>query len=406
MGAFEYTALDGRGRQRRGTLEGETPRQVRQRLREQGLTPLAVEAVERREVRLRASRAGLLRRGLGATEVALLTRQLATLVRAGTPLAEALTAVAEQSGRPRVRRVVLGVRARVLEGHSLAAGLGAFPHVFPELYRVTVEAGEQAGRLDGVLEGLADYLELRQQQRQKVTLALVYPALLTGVAVLIVAGLLAYVVPEVVQVFEHIHQQLPWLTRALIAASGFLQAHGALLGGGLLALWGLALFLLRRPALRRRWDGVILRLPFVGRLVRGLNAGRFARTLSILTRSGVSAVEALAVAGPVMGRAPLRAAVAEAAARVREGESIHRALGRSRLFPPMLIHLVASGEGGGQLDALLERAAQYQERESDTLVAALLGLLEPLLILAMGGVVLAIVVAILLPIFELNQLVR
>ncbi len=405
MGAYEYTALDSNGRQRRGVLEGDTPRQVRQRLREQGLSPLSLTEVVQRES---AARRGPVARAprINATDLALVTRQLATLVRSGEPVDEAIGAVAQQTEKPRIKRLMLGVRTRVLEGHSLAAGLAEFPRVFPDLYRATVEAGEQSGHLDVVLERLADYTEVRQQQSGKVMLALIYPLLLTAVAVLVVIGLLTYVVPEVVQVFGHLGQQLPWLTRALIALSDFLQAWGLVLLLGLL-LAGVAVgYLLRRPAIRRAWDRRLLRLPLLGRLVRGLNAGRFARTFSILVASGVTVVEALVVAARVLSNTVMRESVLTAAQRVREGSSINAALRREALFPPMLVHLIASGEASGELETMLERAAVNQERETETVIGAFLGLLEPLLILLMGGVVLTIVVAILLPIFDLNQLVR
>lgn len=402
MGAYEYTALDGDGRERKGLLEGEGPRQVRQRLREQGLSPLEVTEAAERERRPRAGGRG----GIGATDLAVATRQLATLVRSGLPLEEALRTVARQVERPRVQGVLLAVRSRVMEGHSLAAGLADFPRVFPDLYRATVAAGEQSGHLDVVLERLADFTERRQQLRQKFMLALFYPALLTLVAVVVVIALLTYVVPEVVRVFENIGQQLPWLTRTLIALSEFLRGNGLLLLIGLAALVAAGVLALRRPAVRHATHLLLLRLPLSGRLIRGVNTARFARTLSILAASGVPVLEALRIAAGVLGNLPMRAAVEETAARVREGGGISRALERSGFFPPMTVQLIASGEHGGNLEEMLERAADHQERELETLVAALMGLFEPLLILVMGAVVLVIVLAILLPIFELNQLVQ
>jgi general secretion pathway protein F len=298
------------------------------------------------------------------------------------------------------------VRTRVLEGHTLATALADFPQVFPELYRATVAAGEQSGHLEVVFERLADYTEARQQMRQKVGLALFYPLLLTGVAVLVVAGLLTYVVPQVVQVFSSLNQQLPALTRGLIAVSEFLRQSGwlllALLAGGAVA-WALAL---RRIGFRRRVDRALLRLPLVARLARGANTARFARTFSILMASGVPVLEALRISAQVLSNLPMREAVQEAAARVKEGASLNKAISNSGYFPPMTVQLIASGEASGRLESMLERAAIQQERETETLIAALLGIFEPMLILVMGGVVLIIVLAILLPIFDLNQLVR
>lgn len=402
MGAFEYSVLDSRGRQRKGVMEGDNARQIRQLLREQGYAPLTVEEVARRE-----ARGGFaLRRGIGATDLALITRQLATLVRSALPLEEALQTVARQSERPRLKSMLLAVRARVMEGHSLAAGLGEFPHVFPELYRSTVAAGEQSGHLDVVLERLADYTENRQQMRQKIMLALFYPAILTLVALGVTIALLTYVVPEVVQVFANIGQQLPWLTRALIAVSDFLRGYGLWLLAALVLLFVLGGYLLRSPEIRHRFHALLLRLPLLARLVRGLNAARFARTFSILAASGVPVLEGLRISAEVLSSLPMRAAVEGAAERVREGASISSALEASGHFPPMMLHLIASGEASGKLESMLERAAANQERELETLIAALMGLFEPLLILTMGAMVLVIVLAILLPIFELNQLVQ
>lgn len=405
MGAFEYSALDASGRVRKGVLEGDSARNIRQQLRERGLIPMELADVSEREAR-RVGKAISWRRGLSAVDLALVTRQISTLLRSGMPLEEALRAVAEQTEKRRVRSMLLAVRSHVMEGHTLSDGLAAFPHVFPELYRSTVAAGEQAGHLEVVLERLAEYTENRQLMRQKISLALVYPLLLTVVAVLVVMGLLAYVVPQVVQVFEHIGQELPGLTRALIATSDFLQGNGIGLVVALVVS-GIALAItLRQPRRRRLYHRLLLGTPVIGRLLRSANAARFARTLSILTASGVPVLEALRISGQVVGNLAMREVVAEAASRVREGESIHRALRRGGHFPPMTVHLIASGEASGQLEQMLQRAAENQEQEVQGLVSTLLGLFEPLMILTMGGVVLVIVLAILLPIFEMNQLVQ
>lgn len=404
MPAFEFTALDVNGREQKGLLEGDSPRQVRQQLRERQWTPLTVQEVAEREAK--AARRFSLRRGVAAGDLALLTRQLATLVRSGLPLEESVRAVSQQTEKARLKSMLLGVRSRVMEGHTLAAGFAEYPHVFPELYRATVAAGEQSGHLDVVLERLADYTESRQQLRQKIQLALFYPALLTLLAISVAVLLLTYVVPQVVEVFQNIGQELPWLTRALIALSDFMREYGLVL----LVLLGLAVagfaWLLRKPGPKRSWHRLLLRLPLVARLVRGLNTARFSRTFSILLASGVPVLEALRISAEVLDNLVMRDAVEEAASKVREGSSIYSALDKSRCFPPLTLHLIASGETSGRLEDMLERAAVSQEREIEVLVATLLGLFEPILIIVMGGLVLVIVLAILLPIFDLNQLVR
>ena len=399
MGAFEYAALDKTGRTRKGVLEGDTPRQIRQQLREQSLTPLSINQVIQQNAQPS-------RISISAKDLALITRQLATLVRSGLALAEALRAISEQADKPRLKSLILAVRSRVLEGHSLANGLSDFPNVFPSVYRATVAAGEQSGHLDLVLERLAEYTENRQYLQQKTLLALFYPALLTTVALLVVIGLLTYVVPQVVQVFTHINQELPWLTRTLIAISDFLQLWGIWL---LLLLISIVLgirYLLRFDKPLATFHRLLLHLPLVSRIERGANVARFTRTLSILTESGVPMLEALQITAQVISNIPIRQAVEEATKKVREGSSLHIALSQSGLFPPMTLHLIASGETSGNLEDMLERAAIMQERELETLISVMLSLFEPLLILLMGGIVLVIVLAILMPIFELNQLVK
>ena len=403
MPAFEFVALDAAGKRQRGMLEGDTARQVRQSLRESGLSPLSVEAV--------AEGAGAPRRGrrrtrLPADELALFTRQLATLLITGAPLAEALGTALRQARKPRVQRVLSGVRARVVEGRGMAAGMADFPAVFDDVFRATVAAGEQSGKLDAVLARLADYTESRQALQQRVQQALIYPSFLVIMAFGILAGLLGYVVPKIVQVFTTMHAQLPLLTRVLIGISGFLRGWWPLL---LLALIALVLgvrALLRRPVPLQAWQRFLLRLPFFGHLVRGLETARFARTLSILTASGVPILEGLGIAQQVVHNLPMRAALAEATVRVREGSGIAAALERSGYFPPMAVYLIASGEGGGQLEAMLERAAQQQEREAQGLISTALALFEPMTIVFMGLIVFTIVLAILLPIFRLDQLVQ
>jgi general secretion pathway protein F len=403
MGAYAYVAYDGSGKERKGVLEGDTPRQIRALLRERELHPIEVTEVEAQE---RKRGKGIsLRRGVSALDLALLTRQLATLAKAGLPLEEALQAVSEQTERPRLQSIVLGVRAKVLEGHTLAAGLDDFPQAFPRIYRATVSAGEQAGKLDTVLERLADYTESRHNLRQKISHALIYPVVLTTFALTIVGLMLVYVVPKVVGVFESTGQSLPVLTRGLIALSTFLQDWWWMVLIGITAIAFGINRLLRREGPRRAYHRWLLRSPLLGRISRGLNTARFTRTLSILSSSGVPVLEAMNISGSVVNNLPMRDAVEEATVRVREGGSIGRSLGQSKLFPAMSIHLISSGEAAGELDSMLERAASHQENEMDSLLGTMLGILEPALIVIMGLMVLAIVMAILLPIFQINQLV-
>ena len=404
MGAFEYVAVDKAGKKSKGLLEGDTAKQVRQMLRERQLLPIQVAEVTEKESRRQTSFS--LRRGVSARDLALLTRQLSTLSQSGMPLEEALLAVSQQNEQPRLKSILLGVRSRVMEGHTLADGLSDFLQAFPELYRATVAAGEQSGHLDAVLERLADYTESRQALRQRVSNALIYPIVLVVMALGIISFMLAFVVPKVVSVFENTGQALPGLTRGLIAVSDFLRDHwialGVILALVIVGVWKL----LQLPGPRRRYHRLLLRLPLVARLTQGLNTARFTRTFSILAGSGVPILEALRISSQVLNNIPMREAVDEASLRVREGGSISRALSVSKLFPPMTIHLISSGEASGQLEDMLSRAASNQEREIDGLIATMLGILEPMLIVFMGGVVLTIVLAVLLPIFEINNLIQ
>lgn len=406
MAAFEYIALDEKGHEKKGVIESDSPRQARALLRERGLMPLNIDSAATQDRKQISGNKPVSKRGISATDLALFTRQIATLVRAALPLDEALSAVGQQTEKPRIQSMIFAIRARVLEGHTLAAGLGDFPRVFPELYRATVAAGEQSGHLDTVLDRLADYAESRQQMNAKITQASVYPAILTAVALMVVTGLLIFVVPKIVAVFETSGQDLPTLTRIMIGLSEFLQAYWWLLAIAITSgVFGLKKFL-QIPFNRNRYHLLLLRLPVIGRLVRGINSARFARTFSILIASGVPAVDALKLSAPVITNMPMRGAVEDAASRVREGSSIYSALQRSRLFPPMTLHLIASGERSGNLQDMLDKAAQQQERELETLIATFMGLFEPVLIVLMGGIVLLIVLSILLPIINMNDLVQ
>jgi len=404
MGAFEYIALDNAGKERKGVLEGDTPRHIRQLLRERQLLPVTVSEVAQKEAS--RQRSFSFARRVSPADLSLFTRQLATLVRAGLPLEESLLAVSQQTEKPRVQSIILGVRSKVMEGHTLADGFAEFPRVFPEIYRATVSAGEQAGHLDNVLVRLAEYTESREEIRQKVLAAMLYPIVLTVMCFIIVSALLVFVVPKVVSVFEASKAQLPLITRVLIATSGFFRVYGI----WLLILVVIAVIAVQRwlrdPEARRRYHRLQLRLPLIGKLARGFNTARFTRTFSILSASSVPVLEAMRIAGEVVTNLPMRDAVADAAARVREGAPIGRSLAASKLFPPMTVHLISSGESSGELDSMLEQAAVSQERELDGILAAMVGLLGPLLIVVMGLFVMGIVFAMLLPIFQMNDLIH
>ena len=402
MDAFEYLALDSNGKERRGVLEGDSPRQVRQQLRESGLTPLTINSASGKSMERKK---GLFQKRINAMELALITRQMATLLRSGLPLEHVLKTTAQQTDKRHVERTLLAVRAKVLEGRSLADGLSEFPKTFPELYIRTVDSGEESGHLEVVLERLADYTEMRQQLRQKTIFALFYPALLTTVSLIIVIGLLTYIVPQVTRVFDNMHAQLPWITRALMSTSDAFRAYGAPLIVLLLLLGLFISYLLKKPGPKFAWHRFMLRIPLIGRLVRTSNAARFSRTLSIMAASSVPILDALRIASQVLTNLPMRQAVEDAASRVREGTSLYQALDKTGYFPPMTLSLLASGEASGNLEGMLERSADIQEREIETLVTTVQGLFEPILILIMGGIVMVIVLAILLPIFDLNQLI-
>jgi len=412
MAAFDYVALDAKGKELKGVIEGDAARQVRQLLRDKNLIPLEITESHKKAQSKQSSKDSgattlrIFQRGISSTELALLTRQLATLIQAALPLDETLSAVANQTEKPRIKSMLFAIRSRVLEGHSLATGLGDYPKVFPELYRATVDAGEQSGHLDTVLERLADYTESRQEIQSKVSQALIYPAFLSFFAIAIVIFMMTSIVPQVVSVFEDTGQELPGLTITLITMSDFVVDYGMfMLFIVVAAVIGFQV-MLTRPAFVMKYHMFLFRLPLIQRLVRGLNAALFTRTFSILTGSGVAVIEAMKISAKVVANLPMRQAILTATDRVREGTSIKNALDHSKLFPPMTLQLIASGENSGKLEEMLERASMQLEREQVTLIAYIVGILEPVIILAMGLMVLMIVLGILLPIFDLNSLVK
>ena len=404
MAAFAYQALDANGRRKDGMIEADSPRQARQLLREQGLTPVELtEASEK--VKQQTQRKSWLQPRVSTAELALLTRQLATLVAAALPVEEALKAVAQQTEKAKISTLIAAVRSKVLEGHSLADGMSAFPYVFDQLYRAMVAAGEKSGHLDTVLNRLADYTEQRQQMKTKLLQAMIYPVILTLVAISVIAILLATVVPKVVEQFVHMKQELPFSTRFLMGASDIVRDYGlwaVLLIALLLVIWRQWL---AKPENQRRYHAMLLRMPVIGRVSRGLNTARFARTLSILNSSAVPLLEGMSISGEVLSNHEAKIRLQAASERVREGSSLRAALEQTKLFPPMMLHMIASGERSGELDSMLERAADSQDREFESQVNIALSIFEPALVVSMAVVVLFIVLAILQPILQLNNMI-
>lgn len=403
MAAFEYKALDEKGRQKKGVIEADSSRQVRQQLREKGLTPLSVETTVEKEGRTKSfSSQG---KSLSVKDLALITRQIATLIQAGIPIEEALSAVSDQNDKPRIRSIMLAIRAKVMEGHTLADSMAEFPNAFPKLYRSTVAAGEHAGHMDLVLNRLADYTESRQQARQKIQLAAIYPVILSVVAISIVVFLLTYVVPDIIEVFINNGQELPALTQSLLVVSDFLSNWGIYILIALIVGFAVFQYFLKKDAFRFSVHKKILSTPFISKLSKGMNTARFASTLSILNSSGVPLVEAIRISGEVLSNDCLKSSIMDAAVMVSEGSSLTKSLENTGYFPPMMLHMVASGESSGELDQMLERTARNQENDLEGLISAIVGLFEPLMLLVMGVVVLIIVLAIMLPILSMSNLV-
>lgn len=411
MAAYEYLALDATGKKHKGVKTGDSAKSVRSELRDQGLTPLEVSSVYEAdsskpgtESELAAGKRGR-RQKLSSLELAVMTRQFATLLESGMPIEQSLTGLVEQADQHRIKSILTGVRSAVVEGGSLAEGMRQFPRAFPELYTASVAAGEQTGHLESVLERLADYTEARQGLQQRISTALVYPIILTLVSISIVVGLMAYVVPKVVKVFDDTGQTLPTLTRMMIKISDFIVNYGYLLAIALLMVGFVISVALRYPGPKLAFHRFILAFPLTRRLSTSLNTSRMARTLSILIGSGVPLISAIRSSAEVVSNLVMRKGLEVTAEEVQQGASLSRSLARSKLFPPLLTQMVASGESSGRLDSMLEKSATSLEREAESRISVVVSLFEPMMILIMGAVVLVIVMAILLPIFDLNQIV-
>ena len=409
MAAFDYQAVDSKGKTKKGVIEGDTPRQARALLREQGLMPIEVAPTlgNKKSASGKAGKPGN-RKDKGKVtpaELALITRQLATLVESGLPLEESLMAVAEQGEKNRIKSMIMGVRTKVTEGYGLAESMAEFPKVFNRLYRAMVAAGEKSGHLDKVLNRLADYTEQREQMRSQLIQALVYPVIMTVVAIGVIAILLTKVVPQIVGQFEHMGANLPGSTKLLIASSEFLQNYGLHIVLVIAAIMLLFTELLKKPKFEMAFHQRVIELPGIGKVAKGLNTARFARTLSILSASAVPLLESMKMSGEVLDNLYIKQQVRLAADKVREGSSLRLSLEQTKLFPPMMLHMIASGEKSGQLEQMLGRAADNQDKEFEALVNISLKAFEPALMVVMAGVVLFIVMAILEPILKLNTFV-
>ena len=406
MPAFRYEAVDASGATIKGVLNADSARSARADLRVQGLTPIIVDTITAQV----DDKGVVKRRGFGErlsqNELALFTRQLASLLEAGLPLEQAFTALLEQAERPYVRDLVGSIRSEVMGGASFSDALSRYPNDFAEIFRALVASGEQIGHLARVLTRLADYIERRNALVAKVKLAFTYPAIVTVVAFAIVIFLLTYVVPQIVSVFTNTKQKLPLLTMIMLAVSNFVKSYGIIVGVALIGAFVAWRRALRNPALKLRYHTWLLTAPVYGKFERSLNTARFASTLAITTGSGVPILRALDTSRDTLSNVAMKELVEQASASVREGVSLARALSAQKHFPPMLIHMIRAGEITGELPAMLERAANSQQQDLERRTLTIAGLLEPVLILAMGVVVLLIVLAVLMPIIEINQLVR
>ncbi len=403
MPAFQYTALTAAGKQQKGIIEGDNEKAVRQLLRDKSLSPLDVTATNKSKKTDNKNSQSL---KISNTDLVVFTRQLATLTQAGSPLEEALSTVAKQADKPKVQTLALNLRASIVEGQTFAYALKQHPKIFSEMFHSTIEAGEHTGNLDLVLDRLAEYVESSETLSNEVNTALIYPVALVSISLAVIIFLLAYVVPQITQVFDSLDQELPTITTVMITASDFIRNNWIILLAVFVGLYLLSKALLKKPQYKYIWHNFILKLPYCGHLAQSINTARFSRTLGILSASGVSIVKGLAVSAKVVSLLPMRDAIMQSEKFVREGGSIGKALAKSGKFSPMAIHLISSGENNGQLEQMLDRAAAFQEREASTSIKKFMSLLSIGLVLAMGIVVMVIVLATLMPIFEINQMVN
>ena len=403
MPAFHYTAVDKEGNETKSSLEGDTDKHVRTILREKGLLPLLVKEIKAdNSTKIKIN---FTQNSLSSIDLAYFTRQLATLIKSGIPIDEALFAINEQNKKQYIKNIILTIRSKIMEGYTLSDSFSDFPKSFPVIYTTTIAAGEKSGHLSLILDKLADFTESRKKLQQQIKNALIYPTALVITALLVIAFMLAYVVPKVVYIFENFNQQLPLLTRIMIASSDFLLNYWLYIIVFSVMLIFLGGYLLKNDDTKSNYHSILLKLPIFGRLIMNMNSARFMQTLSILAGSGVPILEALKISANVITSLPMKQAVNETTIRVSEGESISKSLSQSHLFPPMMIHMIGSGENSGRLEEMLDRATVNQEQEVENTIATLLGIMQPLTVIIMAGIVLLIVLAILLPIFEINNLI-
>lgn len=403
MPAFHYTAVDKEGNETKSSLEGDTSKHVRTILREQGLLPLLVKEIKAdNSTKIKIN---FTQNSLSSIDLAYFTRQLATLIKSGIPIDEALFAINEQNKKQYIKNIILTIRSKIMEGYTLSDSFSDFPKSFPVIYTTTIAAGEKSGHLSLILDKLADFTESRKKLQQQIKNALIYPTALVITALLVIAFMLAYVVPKVVYIFENFNQQLPLLTRIMIASSDFLLNYWLYIIVFSVMLIFLSGYLLKNDDTKSNYHSILLKLPILGRLIMNMNSARFMQTLSILAGSGVPILEALKISANVVTSLPMKQAVNETTIRVSEGESISKSLSQSHLFPPMMIYMIGSGENSGRLEEMLDRATVNQEQEVENTIATLLGIMQPLTVIIMAGIVLLIVLAILLPIFEINNLI-
>lgn len=401
MAVYDYQAIGADGKRTTGVITADSPRAARKELRLRQLSPLDVS--ESRKARSDSAVSGHDQK-LPGGDLVVATRQLALLVKAGTPVEEAIGSVAAEAEKPSTRKVFMGVRSSITEGYAVSEALNSAPKAFPAFYRAVVSAGQSSGRLDEVLERLATHLEKSRKMKNKILSALIYPIVLSVIALLVVVLLMIFVVPAIVEQFDTLGQDLPWLTDVVIAVSNFIRQWGVVLLIALFAAGWALRRLFQSPAAREARDRFILSLPVIGRLSRGVAAASFARTFATLSASGAPVPECLGAARNAMSNAVFRKAVTNVRRKVEEGSTLARAMRAEAVFPPMLMHMVSSGERGGDLAGMMERAANYLEDEFDNAATVALGLLEPIMIVFLAGIVALIVLSIMLPILQINTL--
>ena len=406
MPAFQYVALNPQGKEIKGILEADSARQLRQTLRDQALTPMQVEP-SNKQFDKGSNQQGfsLFTPKLKALDRVLFTRQLSTLLASSMPIEESLNAIAQQNEKQSNKALIMGIRSRVLEGNSLAQSLLEYPSSFSNLYCSSVAAGEQSGFLDQVLDNLSNYLEREHESYRNVEMALMYPIILLIVAFVIVGALMVYVLPDMIDVIENTGQTLPWATTLLISVTELLKSFWWVLLCGILALSLFIRGILNREKVRLIWDAYKFSLPIIGKIIRSSNSARFSNTLSILTKSGIPLVDSMKIASEVVANKALQTDLRTATQDVVEGKSLRESLENISYFPPMMMHMIGSGEQSGELDQMLARVAEYQQAEVERLVSTLVKLFEPAMMIIMGGTVLFIVMAVLLPILSMNQIV-